>query len=200
MTSNADDRSSPSTEPPRRSFFARVAAIIAGGIALVFPFAAGSGVLFDPLRRRRQDAAGDDNEMAGYARICALDALPADGMPHQFVVTADATDAWTRTRGARVGLVFLLRQDENDKPKVSAFTATCPHLGCAVEFDAAEDHFECPCHVSGFAKDDGRKLFGPSLRGLDELKVKLADENGTQEVWVVFRHFRAGVAERIPVG
>jgi menaquinol-cytochrome c reductase iron-sulfur subunit len=199
MTSVPDDKSSPSTDQPRRSFFARVAAIVAGGIAVIFPFAAGFGVVFDPLRRR-QEAAGDDDEMAGYSRICALDALPADGMPHQFVVTADTTDAWTRTLGQRVGLVFLLRQDAGDKPNVSAFTATCPHLGCAVEFDAAEDHFECPCHVSGFAKDDGRKLFGPSLRGLDELKVKLADKNGTQEVWVAFQHFRAGVAERIPVG
>jgi nitrite reductase/ring-hydroxylating ferredoxin subunit len=198
MTSVPADTSSPSTEPPRRSFIARLAAIVAGGIAIVFPFAAGSGVLFDPLRRRRQDAAGDEDEMAGYSRICALDALPPDGMPHQFVVTADTTDAWTRTRGQRVGLVYLLRPNEAGKPK--AFTATCPHLGCAVEFDAAEDQFECPCHVSGFAREDGRKLFGPSLRGLDELDVKLADKNGTQEVWVAFQQFRAGVAERIPVG
>lgn len=199
MNSLPADTSSPSTEPPRRSFFARIAAIIAGGIALVFPFAAGSGVLFDPLRRRQQDLAGDDDEMAGYSRICALDALPADGMPHQFVVTADTTDAWTRTQGQRVGLVFLLRQDEGGKASVSAFTASCPHLGCAVEFDAAEGQFECPCHVSGFAKD-GRKLFGPSLRGLDALDVKLGDKGGTQEVWVAFRHFRAGVAERIAIG
>jgi nitrite reductase/ring-hydroxylating ferredoxin subunit len=199
MTSVAVDTSSRSTEPPRRSFFARAAAVIAGGIALVFPFAAGSGVLLHPLRRRRKDAAGEENEMAGYSRICALDALPADGMPHQFVVTADTTDAWTKTRRQRVGLVYLLRQNKGVKPTVTAFTATCPHLGCAVEFDAAEDQFECPCHVSGFDKD-GRKLFGPSLRGLDELKAKVVDKNGTQEVWVAFRHFRAGVAERIAVG
>jgi Rieske Fe-S protein len=137
--------------------------------------------------------------MAGFSRICPLDALPADGMPHQFVVTADTTDAWTQTQGQRVGRVFLLRQDEADKPNVIAFTATCPHLGCSVEFDAAEDQFECPCHVSGFAKD-GRKLYGPSLRGLDELKSKVVDKNGTQEVWVAFKHFRAGVAERIAIG
>lgn len=199
MNSLSADTSSPSTQPPRRSFFARIAATIAGGIALVFPFAAGSGVLFDPLRRRKQEAAGDEKQMAGYSRICALDALPADGMPRQFVVTADTADAWTRTRGQHVGMVFLLRKEEGGNPKVNAFTATCPHLGCAVEFDAAVDQFECPCHVSGFAKD-GRKLFGPSLRGLDALDVKLADKGGTQEVWVAFRHFRAGVAERIPVG
>jgi menaquinol-cytochrome c reductase iron-sulfur subunit len=199
MTSNSEGTLSPTIEPPRRSFLARAAAFVAGGIALIFPFAAGSGVLLHPLRRRPQAAAGGENEMSGYSRICPLDALPADGMPHQFVVTADTTDAWTQTRGQRVGRVFLLRKDEGDNPNVSAFTAACPHLGCSVEFDAAEDHFECPCHVSGFAKD-GRKLFGPSLRGLDALDVKLADKNGTQEVWVAFKHFRAGVPGRIAIG
>ncbi len=146
-----------------------------------------------------KSAAGGDGEMAGYSRICPLDALPADGMPHQFVVTADITDAWSQTRGQRVGLVFLQREDKVGKPEISAFTAACPHLGCAVEFDASDDQYECPCHVSGFGKD-GRKLFGPSLRDLDALDFKLVEKNGIQEVWVAFQQFRAGVAERIPVG
>ena len=170
-----------------------------GAIAAVFPFAAGSGVLFDPLRRRRRAAGGEDQESIGFVRICPLDALPADGVPHGFAVTTAATDAWTRVPSQRVGRAFLVRDDAGGTPKVSAFTATCPHLGCAVEFSPAEDRFECPCHESGFGKD-GRKLFGPSLRGLDPLEVKLVEKDGTQEVWVAFQHFRAGVAERIPAG
>jgi hypothetical protein len=59
MTSIPDESQSKSTEQERRSFLGRAAAILAGSIAVVFPFAAGSGVLFDPLRRRRQSAAGD---------------------------------------------------------------------------------------------------------------------------------------------
>jgi Rieske Fe-S protein len=112
---------------------------------------------------------------------------------------ADVADAWTRTAGQRIGSVFLARTEADGKPRVTAFTATCPHLGCAVEFDAAGDRFECPCHESAFARD-GRKLFGPSLRGLDPLDVKLVDDQGTQEIWVGFQRFRAGIAERIPVG
>jgi menaquinol-cytochrome c reductase iron-sulfur subunit len=199
MTSTPHESPTPSTGHERRSFFGRAAAIITGTIAVVFPFAAGSGVLLDPLRRRRESAAGADDEMAGYSRICPLDALPADGMPHEFVVTADITDAWSKTSGQRVGMVFLQREDADGKPNVTAFTAACPHLGCAVEFDVSADRYECPCHVSGFAKD-GRKLFGPSLRDLDDLDMKVVEKNGTQEVWVAFRQFRAGVAERIPVG
>ena len=184
---------------PRRSFLTRFCASVAAGILVLFPFAAGWGLLFDPLRRRnRPNEKGDALGAAGFARICPLDSLPADGVPHEFVVTADVADAWTRAPGQRIGSVFLARTDDGGKPQVTAFTATCPHLGCAVEFDAAESRFECPCHESAFAKD-GQKLIGPSLRNLDPLEVKLVDDQGTQEVWVDFQRFRAGIAERIPV-
>ena len=198
MNSIPAEKNSTPHKPERRSFFARLIAVIAGAIAVVFPVAVGSGVLFHPLRRNKNGASGEPSDTFGYQRICPLDALAADGTPQRFVVTADVIDAWTRTAGQRIGSVFLSRGDAGGAPKVSAFNATCPHLGCAVEFSAAKNRFECPCHVSGFSKD-GEKLFGPSLRDLDPLEVKLADNNGIQEVWVAFRSFRAGLAERIPV-
>lgn len=181
----------------RRSFLTYFSAVVLGGLASLFPFAAGLGVLFDPLRRRR--AAGAKTEDAGFVRICPLSALAADGTPQQFVVTAELADAWTRAANQRIGSVFLSRVDADGKPQVTAFTSTCPHLGCAVEYNASQTRFECPCHESGFGKD-GQKLFGPSLRGLDPLEVKLADDAGEQEVLVAFRRYRAGVAERIPLG
>jgi Rieske Fe-S protein len=185
-------------EPERRSFFACLAAIVAGGILTIFPFAAGWAVVADPLRRR-EDAAGDGgDDLAGLVRICPLDSVPADGVPHPFVVTADVVDAWTRNPNQRVGEVFLARTDAGGKPTVSALSATCPHLGCTVEWHGAENEFECPCHESGFAPD-GKKLFGPSLRGLDPLDVKVVGEDGAMEVWVRYEAFRAGIAERIPV-
>jgi nitrite reductase/ring-hydroxylating ferredoxin subunit len=184
----------------RRSFLTRFSAAVVGGILVLFPFAAGWGVLLHPLRNRNKRSGTDDAlDRARFVRICALEALPADGVPHEFVVTADVADAWTRAAGQRIGAVFVARSEAAGKPQVTAFTATCPHLGCAVEFDPAENRFECPCHESAFAKD-GQKLFGPSLRGLDPLEVKLVDDKGTQEIWVDFQRFRAGIAERIPIG
>jgi Rieske Fe-S protein len=177
----------------------RLAALIAGGIVAIFPFAAGWGVLFDPLRRNRLNTNGEGSATAGFTRICSLDALTADAPPRAFAVTTDVVDAWTHASRQRVGSVFLVRTEAEGKPRVAAFSATCPHLGCAVEFDSGDDQFECPCHESGFGKN-GAKLFGPSLRGLDALEVKLIDRDGTQEVWVAYQRFRAGVAERIPVG
>jgi Rieske Fe-S protein len=181
---------------PRRSFFVRAAAILTGTLASLFPVAAGLGVLTNPLRRSRPSAGGESAE--ALVPICPLDALPADGTPRPFTVTKEAEDAWTHFPAQRVGVVFLSRSNK-DPNSVTAFSATCPHLGCAVEYDAANSRFECPCHKSGFAKD-GEKLFGPSRRGLDVLNVELLDEHGTKEVLVQYERFQAGIAERKPIG
>jgi Rieske Fe-S protein len=194
MSTSPIDAPRPSQEPQRRSFFTRLGAISLGTLVAVFPFAAGWGVVTSPLRRKNDD--GKDNASGdGFVRVCPLDSIPADGTPHAFVVIADVVDAWTRSVNQRIGEVYLTRTDAAGKPNVTAFTAECPHLGCAVEFDAAEGRFECPCHESGFAKD-GKKLFGPSLRGLDRLDLETRGEAGAQDVWVRFERFRTGIAER----
>jgi menaquinol-cytochrome c reductase iron-sulfur subunit len=201
MTHVVDSPLPAPTEPePRRSFLTKAVAIVLGGIVALFPFVAGLGVLFDPLRRRTNipvGAAGDD--AIQYVRVGPLDVLPADGLPHQFVLTDDLVDAWTRSPAQRVGTAFLSRTDSADGPKVTALSSICPHLGCAVDFNGKAGEFECPCHASAFAKD-GQKLFGPSLRGLDPLAVKLVESGDKQEIWVENARFRAGIAERILVG
>ncbi|MCI0334908.1 MAG: Rieske 2Fe-2S domain-containing protein [Planctomycetes bacterium] len=184
-------------EPERRSFLTRFGAICFGTVVTVFPFAAGWGVVTSPVRRGQDDSqSGGEDE--GFVRICPLDAIPADGNPHAFVVIADVVDAWTRAVNQRIGEVFLTRSEKDGKPQVIAFTAACPHLGCAVEFAGPRDRYECPCHASAYAKD-GTKLFGPSLRGLDQLDVVLKGDDGAQEVWVRFERFRAGIAAGEPI-
>lgn len=184
----------------RRSFLAAAGALVIGGIVAVFPFAAGLGVIFDPLRRKAKGAdAGNAADAIKYVRVGPLDVLPADGVPHQFTLTDDVVDAWTRSPAQRIGSAFLTRIDGPDGAKVTALSSVCPHLGCAVDFDAPKGDFVCPCHTSAFAKD-GARLFGPSLRGLDELAVKLVDNGGQQEIWVEAARFRTGIAERIRVG
>jgi Rieske Fe-S protein len=194
MSTASNDSPPVPHEPQRRSFLTRLSAISFGTLVAVFPFAAGWGVVTSPLHRK--NGASDDNTEDGFVRVCPLDSVPADGIPHAFVVVADVVDAWTRAVNQRIGEVYLTRSDASVEP--TAFTATCPHLGCAVEFATAEDRFECPCHASAFAKD-GKKLFGPSLRGLDALDVQLRGNEGAKDVWVRFERFEAGVAERIPI-
>lgn len=184
--------------PERRSFLTRAVTVLMGALVAIFPFAAGLGVLFDPLRRRKA-GGGNGAGAVPFIPICPLDALPADGSPRLFPVVTDVVDAWSRTPGQRIGAVFLTRTDADGKPTITCFTSTCPHLGCAVDWHGRDDHYECPCHVSAFAKD-GQKLFGPSLRGLDPLAVKLEEQDGRTEVLVAYERFRTGIAERIPIG
>jgi Rieske Fe-S protein len=202
MTHIVDSPLAESQPRERRNFLMSAAAVVVGGIVAVFPFAAGLGVLFDPLRRRAKSAAreiADPDDAIQYVRVGPLDVLPADGVPHQFVLTDDVVDAWTRSPAQRVGTAFLMRTDAEAGPKITAFSSVCPHLGCAVDYNAPSGEFECPCHASAFAKD-GAKLFGPSLRGLDPLAVKLVVAGGQQEIWVENARFRTGIAERIAVG
>jgi Rieske Fe-S protein len=199
MNQAADKKPVADEANARRSFLAAAAAIVTGGIVAVFPFAAGLGVVFDPLRRRRGVTAENDSAApVQLIRICQLDALPADGVPRMFAVVTDVADAWSRIPNQRIGSVYLTRTDADGKPSVTCFTTVCPHLGCAVDYQAADGQYECPCHESGFAKD-GKKLFGPSLRGLDALKVTLVDEDGQTDVFVAYERFRTGIAERISV-
>jgi glycine/D-amino acid oxidase-like deaminating enzyme/nitrite reductase/ring-hydroxylating ferredoxin subunit len=52
-----------------------------------------------------------------------------------------------------------------------AFSARCPHLGCAVRWNTIESSWDCPCHGSRFAPDDGRVLNGPADKPLERLEV-----------------------------
>src|SRR5262245_18167198 len=96
----------PANPPQRRSFIVRFAAVVSGTLVALFPFAAGWGVITNPLRRSRGAAGGDDADSAKFVRVCALDALPADGLPREFAVVADVSDAWTHAPGQRIGAVF----------------------------------------------------------------------------------------------
>jgi menaquinol-cytochrome c reductase iron-sulfur subunit len=186
----------------RRSFLVKAAAIVCGGIVAVFPFAVGLGTILDPWwRGRKSAAAGGGNTSAkngNFIRICSLEAVPADGVPRPFAVITDVVDTWTHASNQRVGMVFLERSTVNGNESVLALNAKCPHLGCFVDFNSGKGEFECPCHKSAFAKD-GEYIFGPSLRGLDPLKVELRKVADATEVYVAFQQFQPGIAERKPV-
>jgi glycine/D-amino acid oxidase-like deaminating enzyme/nitrite reductase/ring-hydroxylating ferredoxin subunit len=57
-----------------------------------------------------------------------------------------------------------VRRDESGG--VREFSAVCPHLGCVVGWNDEEKSWDCPCHGSRFAGDDGHVINGPAIEGL----------------------------------
>jgi menaquinol-cytochrome c reductase iron-sulfur subunit len=176
-----------------------MAATACGAILAFFPFAVGLGVLIDPWRRGRRNADNGEPVAAEFTHVCSLDALSADGTPQAFPVVTKLVDAWTHAPNQRVGMIFLHRTGDENAPQVVAFSAECPHLGCFVDFNTADGNYECPCHESAFDKD-GRKLFGPSLRGLDKLETKLEKSGDQTSVLVAFKKFQKGIAKQEAAG
>jgi Rieske Fe-S protein len=171
----------------RRGFLVQAGAVVIGGIVGLFPFLTGLAVFLDPLRRK--------SKAAEFIKVATLEDVPPDGTPRPFSIVADRTDAWNFYPQEPVGAVYLRRTSQGEKPE--AVTATCPHLGCFVDFNVAQGSYHCPCHDSSF-EVDGKRLNPakcPAPRDLDSLEVEVRDNN---EVWVKFQKFVGGKKEKIP--
>ena len=167
---------------PRREFLKAAACVALGACALAAPIGAAVVVLARPLKSRGVPLP---------VKITILDSLPLNGPPRFFQVVTERRDAWTKFPANAIGAVFLRRIGAEE---VVAFNASCPHLGCAVEFRKERDAFFCPCHNSDFAKTGEVRGPSPSRRGLDTLRVEIR-EGG--EVWVYFENFKTGIAEKV---
>jgi Rieske Fe-S protein len=54
--------------------------------------------------------------------------------------------------------------------ELHAVSPICTHLGCVVEFNAAERTWDCPCHGSRF-RGDGSVIRGPARKPLEPRTV-----------------------------
>ncbi len=160
----------------------------------------GVAYLIDPRNRRTAER--------DFRRVARLSELPEpsdDGVPvpYQVVIRAARRDAWTLHTEEVIGRVWLVRDAEN---RVTAFTTICPHLGCSVNFDAAEHRFVCPCHNGTFeitgervAQTEGGTA-NPAPRGMDALEVKnrtVPDNEDDVFIEVKYQNFRQGRHEKV---
>ena len=106
------------------------------------------------------------------------------------IVAPVIKDAWAAARDVVLGAAFI-RRIGND---LDARSAVCPHLGCAVAFDRAQNNYLCPCHDSRFALD-GVKLSGPSERGLDQLPLQIVGGR----VLLTWERYKIGQSTKEPV-
>lgn len=124
--------------------------------------------------------------------VIAADALEPGGVPVRVQINAERMrNAWAVSENTPLGAAWVQKSESGD---IQALSSVCPHLGCAVDFDADENAFKCPCHRSAFARD-GEKQSGPSKRGLDPLKVSVEDGR----VKVTYVRYRTDIIEREPV-
>ncbi len=64
--------------------------------------------------------------------------------------------------------VLVLRTRES----LRAFSLTCTHLGCTVQWQPADGEFYCPCHDGRF-DEFGEVLAGPPPLPLEQVAVRL---------------------------
>ncbi len=174
----------------RRDFY-RYGSIALGGmikLAIAVPAVA---FLISPLRKRGEAAEEDS-----FVTLTSLSQLSV-GVPRSFAIIKDRTDAWVKYPSEPVGSVWLIRQPAGSKPEVIAYTAECPHLGCAINLVADGKTFLCPCHTSAFDLA-GKPQNQVPPRPMDRLDVELTAESDPK-VRVKFQRFRTLAEERIPL-
>ncbi len=172
---------------PRRNFLAIASSIVIGGLITLTPVVAGLGFFLNPLIRRRANFKGGDTE--GFLAVTKLTDLPNDGTPLRFVLRADKIDAWNIFKNETIGSIYLRKMPGD---QIIAFTDTCPHLGCKVDYQEGKQSFLCPCHASAFELD-GKPTNKIPPRGLDVLDCK-TDQDG--RVWVKYEDFQGGVEDK----
>ena len=86
---------------------------------------------------------------------------------------ADATPASELAHGeARVSQVDgeKLAVSRDEEGSLHAVSAVCTHLGCLVDWNRAEQTWDCPCHGSRF-RADGGVIQGPAKRDLERREL-----------------------------
>ncbi|HLF92414.1 MAG TPA: Rieske (2Fe-2S) protein [Planctomycetota bacterium] len=141
-------------EPDRRNFLATGA--MAGGLVAGYgAFAAIAGRFLYPARPGATE----------WLFVLDLHGMKP-GESIVYTTPAGATVAVARTAGAGTDQDFL------------ALSSTCPHLGCRVHWEGANNRFFCPCH-NGTFDPTGKATGGPPAEaGQSLLRYPLKVEKG----------------------
>lgn len=174
-----DERRDDPATLARRSFLQRVSGVLAATVAAVV------GV---PALRAFLSPASAAPPVENWIKVADDTALLDIGTPVRLDFAQTQTDAWVESRA--LGSVWVFTEDGD---KFKAYNGHCTHLGCGYVYDKERKTFICPCHRGQFDVKTGAVLAGPPPRPLDELEVQVRDS----AVYVKYRDFRLGVAERI---
>jgi menaquinol-cytochrome c reductase iron-sulfur subunit len=163
-----------------------IVAVVVGAPALAY--------LLDPVVRwaTKKGEGSDEN----FTDVAKLSELPLNGAPREFIVRETRRDGWTLYPEMIVGRVFLMRQrSANGQEEIKAFTTTCPHLGCSVNYtgNPTPDSvtFQCPCHGARF-KLNGQRVdpeHNVAPRNMDALAVRRKPDE-PETIQVAYKNYR----------
>lgn len=173
------DKGHPVEDDGRRLFLKLGVHGLGAGVAAV---TAGPAIAYLAFPLAHDTTAGAH----GYIPVGRLDRFK-EGEPVKVDLLSDKTDAWNRVESVKVGSAWVV----NLGGKLVAYSTVCPHLGCAIDYDATVSKFKCPCHRSAFSME-GTIEDGPSPRVMDELECK--DEGGVLSI--KYLRFKQGVPEK----
>jgi len=184
------------------------------GIGAIFSAILGFPVacyFVDP--RHRKGAASTLKVLHGV-KLNELGAVPVQG-----VVRDTRVDGWNLYPNDVIGRVWVVKVGPAPDPTpariaifnqdavlksqyLKVFTTICPHLGCSVNLNAANNGFACPCHSATFNLDGARANdANPAKRTMDELEWEIdAEDPSFSRIKVKFQSFQALEASKIVVG
>ncbi|HEY3703609.1 MAG TPA: ubiquinol-cytochrome c reductase iron-sulfur subunit [Terracidiphilus sp.] len=161
----------------RRSF---VASLLGAGTAMI------AGVIGLPLVKfvlsplQGTDRKGEWSELGEAAEFDRVSA------PVLRTITLTQRDGWRETVTEQA--LYVSRTSAG---QLQVLSPVCPHLGCSVAWQDAENKFVCPCHGGQFDAH-GRHVAGPPPRGLDQLDARVTDG----KLQVQFALFRSNVPDK----
>jgi len=158
----------------RRSFFGALVAIGSAGMGALLAVPVLRYVLYPLYARAAGTEWSDVGEMSEFA---------SSKSPVRKTITFAQRDGWREVVSAQS--VYVSRTAAGE---LEVLSAICPHLGCSVSWQQAQNDFLCPCHGSVF-KADGKIVAGPSPRGMDRLPTRIKDG----KLQVHFEYFRPNV-------
>lgn len=179
----ADSDTPDPPDPPDRRRFLKVATCALGGGVGVVVAAPVVRLVLDPVDRTTVTTPSAPIDLGPIERFDGAAPRRVD------VIAPHVTDAWTAARDVVLGAAWIRRTGPRPED-VDARSAICPHLGCAIGWDAAAGNYLCPCHDSRFAVS-GEPLSGPSERGLDPLPIEVVGGR-LRLTWVRYRLGGAG--------
>jgi glycine/D-amino acid oxidase-like deaminating enzyme/nitrite reductase/ring-hydroxylating ferredoxin subunit len=115
--------------------------------------------VFDPNRANLAGVPAFVKQQAGVVRHFALDRMPDE--------EADSiAPGEGRVVNTEQGDVAMYKDEAGH---VTALSPACTHLGCFVQWNAAEKSWDCPCHGSRFAAD-GKVIHGPAIKDMERIE------------------------------